>query len=75
MVVQSGSAVTVVGGENPTLKQSAVPGQPGIAYGSKTTQGIHTYPTATAQAFQRHAGLVPITGTNAVRPTAAAGRQ
>lgn len=73
-VVQSGSSVTVTGGENPTLKQSAITGQRAIAYGAKTTQGVYAYPTATIQAFENYVGLVPITGTNAVAPTAAARR-
>lgn len=72
MVTDSGSE-TVIGGENPTLKQSAILGQSGIGFGSKTTEGLFSYPTATVNAFAEHVGLVPITGTDAimVQPTVA----
>ncbi|KAJ3548230.1 hypothetical protein NM688_g5322 [Phlebia brevispora] len=65
----SGSAI-VVGGENPTLQQSAIPGQSGIAYGSTTTQGQTTWPSATVAAFESHVGFVAVTGTNAIKPSA-----
>ncbi len=67
-----GDSEIVIGGENPTLKQSAIPGQPGIAYGSKTTQGVYSYPTDTVNAFEKHIGFVTITGTDAITVKATA---
>ena len=73
LVQNNNGAVNVVGGENPTLQQAAVPGQEGIAYGSATTQGTTAWPSATIAAFQSHVGLVSVTGTNAIQPTATSG--
>ena len=60
----------IQGGENPTLQQSALPGQVSIAYGSASTEGMTAWPTATIAAFESHVGLVSITGTASVKPTA-----
>ena len=65
----NGSAF-IQGGENPTLQQSALPGQVSIAYGSASTEGMTAWPTATIAAFESHVGLVSITGTASVKPTA-----
>ena len=70
-LVQNGSdTVSVIGGENPTLQQSVILGQSGIAYGSATTQGLTTWPTATVAAFESYVGLVPVTGTGVIKPSA-----
>lgn len=44
--------VTVIGGENHTLAAAALPGQLGIYYGSLTTQGTYTAPSATIAAWE-----------------------
>lgn len=61
----SDGSTTVVGGENPTLKQLAIPGQAAIFYGSRTTQGSTAWPTKTVAAFKSYIGQVAITGTEA----------
>lgn len=58
----------VVGGENPTLKQAAIPGQDAIFFGSGATAGSTAWPKATVAAFKSHIGQVLITGTEA-KPT------
>ncbi|KAI0688707.1 alpha/beta-hydrolase [Cytidiella melzeri] len=60
---------STVGGENPTLQQSAIPGQAAIAYGSSTTKGSTVWPTATVAAFESYVSQVQITGTSAVAPS------
>ncbi len=67
--MNAGGSASVVGGENPTLEQTAIPGQLGIAYGSMSTEGLYTFPTATVAAWQSYVSAVPITGTSAVRPS------
>ncbi|GJE99868.1 serine carboxypeptidase [Phanerochaete sordida] len=72
LVVASGNTSSVVGGENPTLKQTAVPGAPAIFYGATTTAGSTVWPSATVAAFESHIGQGAVTGTAAVRPSATA---
>ncbi|PSR78207.1 hypothetical protein PHLCEN_2v7539 [Hermanssonia centrifuga] len=69
LVMNASGSTSVVGGENPTLEQTAIPGQLGIAYGSMSTEGLYTFPTATVAAWQSYVSAVPITGTNAIRPS------
>lgn len=68
LVVASGEGTTVVGGENPTLQQTAIPGQPAIAFGGSTAQGSTSWPTATVAAFASYIGQVAVTGTQAITP-------
>lgn len=70
LVQTSGGTTSVVGGENPTLAQAAVPGQPAIFYGSSSTEGSIVWPAATVAAFESHVGLVKVTGTDAMPPAA-----
>ncbi|KAF7799721.1 hypothetical protein EIP86_010963 [Pleurotus ostreatoroseus] len=69
LVQSSNGSVTVVGGENPSLQQLVIPGQAGIAYGSMTTEGLTTWPTATVAAFESYVGIESITGTDNIQPT------
>lgn len=73
LVVTNGNTTSVIGGENPTLQQTAVPGQLAIDYGSSTTQGSTVWPSATIAAFESHVGQVSVTGTAAIKPTATSG--
>ncbi|EKM51711.1 uncharacterized protein PHACADRAFT_177131 [Phanerochaete carnosa HHB-10118-sp] len=73
LVVSSGNTTSVIGDENPTLQQTAIPGQLAIDYGSTTTQGSTIWPSATVAAFESHVGQVSVTGTNAIKPTATSG--
>ena len=59
----------VVGGENPTLQQSAIPGQPAIDFGVSTTQGSTQWPSATVAAFESYIGQAAVTGTEAITPS------
>ncbi len=65
--------MVVIGGENPTLNQTAIPGQLGIAYGSRSTEGLYTFPSATIAAWESYVSFVPITGTDAIQPTSTSG--
>lgn len=60
---------TVVGGENPTLAQDALPGQDAIFFGSRTVLGETAWPSATVAAFRSHVGIVGVTGTAMAGPT------
>lgn len=73
LVVSSGGTASVVGGENPTLQQTVIPGQLAINYGATTTQGSTVWPSATIAAFESHVEQISITGTNAAKPTASSG--
>lgn len=66
----SGNTTTVVGGENPTLQQTAIPGQAGIDYGATTTQGSTVWPSETVARFESHIGQFAVTGTGAIKPKA-----
>ena len=70
-MIEVNGLMTVIGGENPTMNQSAIPGQAGIGYGSYSTSGLYTYPTAAVAVFYDHIGIVPMTGTSAIAPTPA----
>jgi carboxypeptidase D len=68
----NGDTSNVIGGENPTLKQDAIPGQAAITYGSGTTEGSTVWPSATVAAFESYVGQIQVTGTDniAASPTA-----
>ena len=61
LVQQVEGVISVVGEENPTLQQLAIPGQGGIAYGTSSTEGITVWPTATVVQFENHIGQVSVT--------------
>ena len=63
----------VVGGENPTLAQTAIPGQREIYYGATVTESTTAWPSATVQAFESYIGQVSVTGTDAIKPKATSG--
>lgn len=65
-------STSVVGGENPSLQQSVIPGQSGIAFGSATTQGQTAWPAATVAAFDSYINLASITGTSDLKSSATA---
>ncbi|PSR78205.1 hypothetical protein PHLCEN_2v7537 [Hermanssonia centrifuga] len=72
-IKSDGDVVAVIGGENPTLNQTAIPGQLGIVFGSKSAQGLYTFPSATIAAWESFVSFVPITGTDALQPTSTSG--
>jgi carboxypeptidase D len=74
LVQNFNGTISVVGGENPTLEQAAIPGQRGIYYGSSITQGTTEWPTATVQQFATYINQVTVTGTNAIKPSATASK-
>ncbi|GJE99869.1 carboxypeptidase [Phanerochaete sordida] len=73
LVVTEGGSTSVVGGENPTLQQTAIPGQHAIYYGSSKTEGSTVWPRETIAAFQSHIGQIPVTGTDAIKPIETSG--
>ncbi len=66
LVTTNGNTTSVVGGQNPTLQQDAIPGQEAIYYGSSKTEGSTAAPSATVAMFESHVGLLPVTGTEAI---------
>ena len=66
---QDGNTTVVVGGENPTLQQDAIPGQLGIVYGSPENNSTFIWPSATRAAFESHVQQVQVTGTDPIVPS------
>ncbi|KAI0772159.1 Alpha/Beta hydrolase protein [Irpex lacteus] len=66
LVTTNGNTTSVVGGQNPTLQQDAIPGQEAIYYGSSKTEGSTAAPSATVAMFESHVGILPVTGTEAI---------
>ena len=54
LVEEQNGHVTVIGGEDPALAGNYLSGGPDIYYGSYSTQGTVTYPSATVEAWDAH---------------------
>ena len=61
-VIKTPSGVVVVGGEDPSLSGSALPGQTAIFTGSGMTEGSYTFPTATIDAWESFIATATVTG-------------
>lgn len=66
---QYDNTTVVVGGENPTLQQNAIPGQLGIVYGSPMNNSTFVWPSATRVAFESHVKQAQVTGTDPIVPS------
>ena len=61
-VVTTPSGTSVIGGEDPTLAASALPGESAIFVGSGMTQSSTVYPEATINAWESFIATATATG-------------
>ena len=59
--------MTVVGGEDPALEGDFLTGGPYIYYGSYSTEGTLTFPSATVEQWDKH--LATLTAADPGKPT------
>ncbi len=64
MSTTEGGLIEVIGGEDPALAGTVLPGQSGIFYGSGSTQYVTTYPSATIAAWETFIASVTVNPTS-----------